>query len=115
MYTASTAMLEALQEAGVSYIFANFGSDHPALIEAIAEARAVGRPIPAVVTCPNEMVAMSCAQGYAQLTGHAQAVVVHVERVRVHAASRGRERVATRRGGRGVIASAFCQVSQQFA
>ncbi len=79
MYTASTAMLEALQEAGVSYIFANFGSDHPALVEAIAEARALGRPIPAVVTCPNEMVAMSCAHGYAQLTGRAQAVVVHVD------------------------------------
>ena len=43
MYTASTALLEALSEAGVSYIFANFGSDHPALIEAIAEARAHGR------------------------------------------------------------------------
>ena len=79
MVTASAAMLEALQEAGVSYIFANFGSDHPALIEAIAEARSSGRPIPAVVTCPNEMVAMTCAHGYAQLTGRAQAVVVHVD------------------------------------
>ena len=79
MVTASAAMLEALQEAGVSYIFANFGSDHPALIEAIAEARSLGRPIPAVVTCPNEMVAMTCAHGYAQLTGRAQAVVVHVD------------------------------------
>jgi acetolactate synthase I/II/III large subunit len=79
MHTASAAMLEALQEAGVSYIFANFGSDHPALIEAIAEARALGRSIPAVVTCPHEMVAMTCAHGYAQLTGRAQAVVVHVD------------------------------------
>jgi acetolactate synthase I/II/III large subunit len=79
MYTASAAMLEALQEAGVSYIFANFGSDHPALIEAIAEARSLGRPIPAVITCPHEMVAMTCAHGYAQLTGRAQAVVVHVD------------------------------------
>ena len=79
MYTTSTAMLEALQEAGVSFIFANFGSDHPALLEAIAEARALGSPIPAVVTCPNEFVAMSCAHGYAQLTGRAQAVVVHVD------------------------------------
>jgi acetolactate synthase-1/2/3 large subunit len=79
MYTTSAAMLEALEEAGVAYIFANFGSDHPALIEAIAEARASGRPIPAVVTCPNEMVAMTCAHGYAQLAGRAQAVVVHVD------------------------------------
>ncbi len=40
MDTASTAFLDALTEAGVSHIFANFGSDHPALIEAVAEARA---------------------------------------------------------------------------
>ncbi len=79
MYTASAAMLDALQEAGVSCIFANFGSDHPALIEAIAEGRSLGRPIPAIVTCPTEMVAMTCAHGYAQLTGRAQAVVVHVD------------------------------------
>jgi len=33
-YTTSTAFLEALAEAGVSYVFANLGSDHPGLIEA---------------------------------------------------------------------------------
>ena len=35
MYTASTALLDAMQEAGVSYIFANLGSDHPAFVEAV--------------------------------------------------------------------------------
>jgi acetolactate synthase-1/2/3 large subunit len=96
MYTASTALLEALTEWGVAYIFANFGSDHPALIEAIAEARALGRKIPEVITCPNEMVALSCAHGYAQVTGRAQAVFVHVEcgtqalGGAVHNAARGR-------------------------
>ncbi len=79
MYTASTALLESLHEAGVSYVFANFGSDHPALVEAIAEARAKGRSIPTFVTSPNEMVALSCAHGYAQVSGEAQAVLVHVE------------------------------------
>jgi len=79
MYTASTAFLDALTEAGVSYIFANFGSDHPALFEAIAEARAKGRKIPTIVTCPNEMVGMSAAHGFAQVSGIPQAVVVHVE------------------------------------
>ncbi|HEY5082529.1 MAG TPA: thiamine pyrophosphate-requiring protein [Bauldia sp.] len=79
MYTASTALLEALSEWGVEYVFANFGSDHPALIEAIAEARAHGRSIPTIVTSPNEMVALSCAHGYAQVSGRAQAVLVHVE------------------------------------
>ena len=46
MYTTSSAILEALAEAGVEFIFANFGSDHPGLIEAIAQARAAGKPCP---------------------------------------------------------------------
>ena len=79
MYTTSTAFLEALNEAGITYIFANFGSDHPALIEAIAEARANGRKIPTVITAPNEMVGMSAAHGVAQVTGKPQLVLVHVE------------------------------------
>jgi acetolactate synthase-1/2/3 large subunit len=79
MYTAGTAFLEALIEAGVSYVFANFGSDHPALIEAISEARAKGWKCPAIVTCPNEMVALCAAHGYAQRTGEPQAVIVHVD------------------------------------
>jgi acetolactate synthase I/II/III large subunit len=79
LYTASGAFLEALTEAGVSCIFANFGSDHPGLIEALAEARALGREAPRLITCPNEMVALSAAQGFAQVTGRPQAVVVHVD------------------------------------
>jgi acetolactate synthase-1/2/3 large subunit len=77
--SASTAFLEALTEAGVSYVFANLGSDHPPIVEAFAEARANGRRVPALVTCPNEMVALSAAHGFAQATGQAQAVLVHVE------------------------------------
>ena len=79
MYTTSTAFLEALQDAGVSVIFGNFGSDHPALLEAIAEARAHGRPIPQVITAPFEMVGLHAAHGYASVSGKAQAVVVHVD------------------------------------
>ncbi|MGH9559793.1 MAG: thiamine pyrophosphate-binding protein, partial [Bryobacteraceae bacterium] len=79
MYTASTAWLEALNDAGVSYIFANLGSDHPGMMEAMAEARSTGRPMPQLVTCPNEMVALSIAQGYAQITGKPQVVLIHVE------------------------------------
>src|SRR5690606_23706216 len=79
MYTTGTALLEALVEAGVEYVFGNFGSDHPAIVEAFAEAQVSGKTIPKVITCPNEMVALSAAHGYAQTTGRAQAVVVHVE------------------------------------
>jgi acetolactate synthase-1/2/3 large subunit len=79
MYTASTALLEALTTAGVSYLFANFGSDHPAILEALAAAAHAGRTVPTVITCPGEMVALSAAHGFAQATGRAQAVLVHVE------------------------------------
>ncbi|WP_181773158.1 thiamine pyrophosphate-requiring protein [Amycolatopsis pittospori] len=80
-YTTSTAFLEALGEAGVRYLFANLGSDHPGLIEAYALARAQGRAdrFPEIVICPHESVALSAAQGYAQVTGEPQAVVVHVD------------------------------------
>ena len=79
MYTASTAWLEALNEAGVAYIFANLGSDHPGIIEALAEAKALGRGAPRLITCPNEMVALSAAHGYAQVSGRPQVVLIHVE------------------------------------
>lgn len=79
MYTTGTALLEALQEAGVEYIFANLGSDHTAIIEALAEAQASKRALPQLITCPHEMVALSAAHGFAQATGRAQAVLVHVE------------------------------------
>src|SRR5215469_10441511 len=96
MYTASMAFLEALVDAGVSYLFVNLGSDHPAMVEAMAEAAATGKPIPKIITCPNEMVALSCAHGYAQVSGKAQAVLVHVEcgtqamAGAIHNAARGR-------------------------
>jgi acetolactate synthase-1/2/3 large subunit len=79
MYTASAAFLEALSEAGVSHIFANLGSDHPPIIESLAEGEVNGRRLPKLITCPNEMVALSAAHGFAQATGRAQAVLVHVE------------------------------------
>jgi len=79
MYTGASAMIEALVDAGVSYLFVNLGSDHPGIVEAIAQARATGKPAPKVITCPNEMVALTCAQGFVQITGRAQAVLVHVD------------------------------------
>src|SRR5579872_4449072 len=79
MYTGASAMIEALVDAGVSYLFVNLGSDHPGILEALAQARATGKPVPKVVTCPNEMVALTCAQGFVQISGRAQAVLVHVD------------------------------------
>src|ERR1700735_5711762 len=75
MYTASTAFLEALSEAGVTHIFANLGSDHPPIIESLAEGQVNGRDLPKLITCPNEMGALSAAQGFAQASGRAQALI----------------------------------------
>jgi acetolactate synthase-1/2/3 large subunit len=72
-------MLEALHEAGVEYLFANLGSDHTAIIEAFSQAQADKRALPKLITCPHETVALSAAHGFAQATGRAQAVLVHVE------------------------------------
>ena len=80
-YTTSTAFLEALAEAGVRYVFANLGSDHPGVIEAFAQARADGHAdaLPRLIVCPHEVVAISAAHAYAMITGEAQAVLVHVD------------------------------------
>jgi acetolactate synthase-1/2/3 large subunit len=80
-YTTSTAFLEALAEAGVQYVFANLGSDHPGLIEALAQARAEGRAgeLPQLIVCPHEMVALSAAHAHALVSRRPQAVIVHVD------------------------------------
>ncbi|HEY8043705.1 MAG TPA: thiamine pyrophosphate-requiring protein [Streptosporangiaceae bacterium] len=97
-YTTSTALLEALREAGVRYAFANLGSDHTGILEAYALASRQGTlgTLPELVLCPHESVALSAAQGYAQVSGSAQAVLVHVDcgtqnlGGAIHNAARGR-------------------------
>ena len=97
-YTGGTAVLEAMREAGVRYAFANLGSDHTGILEAYALATRMGTldTLPELVLSPHESVALSAAQGYAQVSGSAQAVLVHVDcgtqnlGGAVHNAARGR-------------------------
>ncbi|OAA56213.1 acetolactate synthase [Niveomyces insectorum RCEF 264] len=80
MYTTSFAFFEALWEAGVTHCFVNLGSDHPSIIEAMVRGQQEKKgEFPRMITCPNEMVAMSMADGYARLTGKPQCVIVHVD------------------------------------
>lgn len=96
IHTTSHAILDALAASQVSFLFANFGSDHSALIEAVADSKNRNRGWPRVVICPNEMVALSAAHGHAMVSGKAQAVLVHVDcgtqalAGAVHNADRGR-------------------------
>src|SRR5262245_34534914 len=79
MYTTSSAVLEAVDEAVIECLFASVGSAHTGLIEAIATARERVRRITRVITVPVEMVTLSAAHGHAQFSGRPQAVLVHVE------------------------------------
>lgn len=77
--SAGALIVDALREAGVTHLFANFGSDHPAIIEALAADRERGIDSPAVILCPHEATALSAAHGYAAATGRPQAVFVHTD------------------------------------
>lgn len=78
-YTAADAFNDALVNAGVDCIFINSGTDYPAIIESWAKYEAEGRMVPRIIICPHEYAAMSAAQGYAQITGRAAGVFVHVD------------------------------------
>ncbi|GLA55757.1 hypothetical protein AnigIFM63604_002706, partial [Aspergillus niger] len=67
-------------QAGVSHVFVNLGSDHPSILEAMVKGqKEKPNAFPKIITCPNEMVALSMADGYARLTGEPQCVIVHVD------------------------------------
>ena len=67
-------------QAGITHCFVNLGSDHPSILEAIVKGQNEHRDrFPRIITCPNEMVALSMADGYARLTGKPQCVIVHVD------------------------------------
>lgn len=107
-------------KAGVTHVFANLGSDHPSILEAMVKGQKEKKgQFPTIITCPNEvsryfcpdcnrpdfnpaffasrqMVALSMADGYARLSGKPQCVIVHVDvgtqglAAAVHNASTGR-------------------------
>ncbi|KAF2228238.1 thiamine pyrophosphate enzyme, N-terminal TPP binding domain-containing protein [Elsinoe ampelina] len=93
----SFAFFEAIWEAGVTHCFVNLGSDHPSIIEAMVKGQNEKKgQFPRIITCPNEMVALSLADGFARLTSRPQAVIIHVDvgtqglGAAVHNASTGR-------------------------
>lgn len=78
-YTAADALTDALVAAGVTHVFLNSGTDYPPIIESWAKYEAQGRQKPEIIISPHEYAALSAAQGFAQLSGKAQAVFVHVD------------------------------------
>ncbi|KAI9065965.1 thiamine diphosphate-binding protein [Trametes sanguinea] len=80
MYTTASVFFKTLADAGVTHAFVNWGSDHPAFLEDLHRQYVeTGKTLVDIVTCPSEYVALSAAQGYAQVTGKPAAVIVHVD------------------------------------
>ena len=79
LHSTAHFFLEGLNEIGIDYLFCNLGTDHAPLIEEMERWRNEGRKLPVTMLCPHENTAMHMAAGYAMLTGHGQAVLVHVE------------------------------------
>jgi len=71
--------LSLLSANGVDYFFGNAGTDFAPIVEAFAKAAATGAKAPKPVIVPHEAVAVAMAHGYYQISGRAQAVMVHVQ------------------------------------
>ncbi|PCH40473.1 thiamine diphosphate-binding protein [Wolfiporia cocos MD-104 SS10] len=81
MYTTASVFWKTLHAAGITHAFVNWGNDHPAMLEDLERQRIEngGKSLLEIITCPNEMVALSAAQGYAQVAGKPAIVIVHVD------------------------------------
>ncbi|KAF9235637.1 hypothetical protein BU15DRAFT_64643 [Melanogaster broomeanus] len=67
--TTSSLFLHTLVQVGITHVFVNWGSDHPAMLEELERQRETnGSHALTIVTSPNEMVALSAAHGYAHVT-----------------------------------------------
>jgi len=75
---AAEAFLRALADHGTGYFFANPGTDFPPIVEAYARAKKTNAKVPQPVLVPHENLAVAMAHGAYLMTGHPQAVMVHV-------------------------------------
>lgn len=77
--TTAEHLLWSLARHGVEHLFLNPGTDSAPLQEAAAVLAESGVPLPRIITCSYESVALAAAHGYWQATGRAQCVFVHVD------------------------------------
>ena len=75
---AAEAFLRALADHGTEYFFANPGTDFPPIVEAFSRAKKTNAKVPRPVLVPHENLAVGMAHGAYLMTGHPQAVMVHV-------------------------------------
>lgn len=78
------AVIAALAQGGVEMLFFTSGSEICFYQEAIAKARAEGRPAPRLVTVTHEHANLNAALGYAAVSGKPVATAVHVDAGTLH-------------------------------
>jgi acetolactate synthase-1/2/3 large subunit len=78
------AMIAAMAEAGVEYIFFTSGSEIGFYQEAVAKAFAQGRKAPKLITVTHEHVSLNAALGYAAVTGRPAVTAAHVDTGTLH-------------------------------
>jgi len=76
--TVAATFIRALARRGIGHVFANSGTDHAPLVEALAQMRESGEAIPSFHVVPHENLAMAMAQGYYRASGKPAVVLVHV-------------------------------------
>ena len=76
--TAADVLLASLRRQGIERMFANPGTDFPAIVEGFARARLTGARVPRSILVPHENLAIAMAHGAYLVTGQPQAVMVHV-------------------------------------
>ena len=73
--TTADKLLDTLMQVGIDYVFANLGTDHVPIVEALARRQQEERRSPQFILCPHENIAIHMALGYAGATGRGQAVM----------------------------------------
>jgi len=73
------AMIAAMAEAGVEYIFFTSGSEIGFYQEAVAKAHAQGREAPKLITVTHEHANLNAALGYAAVSGMPAVTAAHVD------------------------------------
>src|SRR5262245_44991683 len=78
------ALVAALAQGGVEVLFFTSASELAFFQEAIAKARALGRPAPRLITVTHEHASLCAALGYAAVSGKPVATAVHVDAGTLH-------------------------------
>ncbi|VCU70993.1 Benzoylformate decarboxylase [Pigmentiphaga humi] len=81
---AGDAIVAALAAGGVDYVFFTSGSEICFYQEAIAKARATGRPAPKLIVMTHEHASLNAALGYSAVTGKPSATAAHVDAGTLH-------------------------------